>query len=117
MTMNRESVSFDVSFADSASLSGAFDMRGAAGLQIIMPAAWTTADIGFKISTAINGTFVPLYDDEGTLIFVDGPAASKAYNAPPELYPSQFAKLWSINSTGTAVVQTAARTVTLALKT
>jgi hypothetical protein len=82
-----------------------------------MPAAWTTARVGFKVASTLAGTYVPLYTDTGALVQITSPAASKAYNVPDGIRNAKFAKLWSINSTGTAVVQTAARTVTVVLKT
>ena len=116
--MARESTAIDVTFADSASLSSVFNMSGAANLQVIMPAAWTAARLGFHVSDSYGGTYVPLKKgSDDSLIQLQTGSTSTAYTATPDdVAAIKFAKLFSSNSTGVAVVQTAARTVKVILK-
>ena len=115
--MGRNATSLDVAFADSAALSGAFDMRGAAELQVIMPSAWTAARLGLYVSTAYGGTYTPLKKgSDDSVIEILSTVTSTTYTFPTDVAGSHYAKLWSHNSTGANVVQTAARTVTVILK-
>jgi len=115
--MGRNASSISVTFADSASLSSAFDMSGAAELQVIMPTAWTAARLGLHVSTAIGGTYVPLKKgSDDSVIEILSNDTSTAYTFPTDVAGSHFAKLWSHNSTGANVLQTAARTLTVVVK-
>jgi hypothetical protein len=93
----------------------AFPFSAFAGGQVNMPAAWTTANLGFYTSPTLSGTYLPYYDDTGTLVQVTSVAASKAFSFPAALYPCRFVKLWS-QTGGTVVAQAAARTVVVSLK-
>lgn len=103
--------------AESGSLSGEVDLEGYSISHIVMPAAWTAANITFAVSTTTGGTFVPLYDESGSEV-TSVVAASGAYaqdaNAG-KLFGIRYIKLRS-GTNASAVTQTAARTLTLLLK-
>ena len=63
--------------ASGANLSDAFDMRKYTMGQVIMPAAWTAASIGFKVCSTLGGTYAILYDSNGNLVQISSPAAAK----------------------------------------
>ena len=110
-----ESMTIDISADDDLS-DAAIEMRPYSMMVVHMPAAWTSASIGFKVSSSESGTFLPLYDDDGNLVQIDSPAASKAYVAPAALAPALWVKLWSQNGSGTNTAQAADRTFTVDLK-
>lgn len=90
----------------------------AAGL-VLMPAAWTAADLGVKVCGSEDGTFVPLKDTSnayGTDVSIDGPVASAAYPLPAWVFAAQYIKLWSHDGSGNGVNQDSARTLTVFLK-
>ena len=97
-------------------LSDAFDMSIYAGGILRMPAAWTAASVGFHVSDSEEGTYLPLYDDDGTLVQIDNPLVSRAYSMPPEIECCLFVKLWSQNGSGTNTVQAAERALGVDLK-
>jgi len=105
-----------VTIAESAHLSGAIDMRDYSGGILVMPAAWTTADIGFHISDAIDGTFVPLKDHDDAYVVVDAPDVDTAFELPPEIFGAHFVKLWSTDGAGANTAQAAARSLLVMLK-
>lgn len=108
-----------VTIALGAAVSGVIDaQRYGAGI-VIMPAAWTTADLGIQVCDTETGTFVPLLDLEngyGTDVSINGAAAGKAYPLPPYVFAAPYFKLWSHNGSGTNTNQEAARTLTVLLK-
>jgi len=102
--------------ANGANLSDEIDVSQYAMLVVHMPAAWTAASIGFKVASASGGTFLPLYDDNGTLVQIDSPTASKAYSAPAEVAGARYVKLWSQDGSGSNANQGGARVITVDLK-
>lgn len=105
--------------AQGAALSDAIDMRDYAAAIVTLPAAWTAADLGVYVCATADGTFTPLLDASGaygTDVNIDGPAASKSYVVPLFAFAACYIKLWSHNGEGAHVVQEAARTLTLQLK-
>jgi hypothetical protein len=102
--------------ASGGNLSDAFDFRAYTMGLIHMPAAWTAASIGFKVCNTAGGTYLPLYDKNGSLVQITSPAASKAYALPAELAGAHFVKLWSQDGTGSNSNQAAARTLVVDLK-
>jgi hypothetical protein len=114
--MARDTHTKTVTIAISGNLSGAIDMRRYSMLIVHMPAAWTAASIGFKVSSSDAGTFQALYDDDGDLVQIDSPAASASYQANAEVAGAHWVKLWSQNGSGTNTAQAAARTLVLDLK-
>jgi len=63
-------------------------------LSVEMPAVWTAAKIGFKVARTSGGTFVPLYDNGGTLVEIN-PAVDQMHVAPAEIAGQMYVKLWS----------------------
>lgn len=112
---NQKTMTITVS-ADDDLTQEAIDMRHKSMLVVHMPSAWTSASIGFKVSSSETGTFLPLYDDNGNLVQIDSPSASQAYVAPAALAAALWVKLWSQNGSGTNTAQAADRTFTVDLK-
>jgi hypothetical protein len=106
-----------LTIANGAALSDAFDMTHFSMAIVTLPAAWTSAKIGFKVSTSSAGTFTPLYDHDGNIVQVGGtPAASTSYEAPPELAAAFWVKLWSQDGSANDTNQGGARSITVTLK-
>ena len=81
---------------------------------IHMPAAWTAADIGFHVSSEVDGTYQPLYDGANPVV-ISGPDADLVFPLPAALAPALFFKLWS-NTAGADENQAADRVITVELK-
>ena len=79
-----ETMTIDIDVDDDLT-DAAIDMRAFSQMVVHMPAAITSCSIGFKVSSDENGTFLPLYDDDGNLVQIDSPSASQAYVAPAAL--------------------------------
>lgn len=84
----------------------AFEFVGHASGTVFVPAGWTTADIGLKVASAADGTFVPFKID-GTNGYINAPAstviiqaaASQAYEMPPNWFGAgPFVKLHSLTA-------------------
>lgn len=110
-----------VTIAESAALSGAFDMRRYIGGHVIIPSTWTAANIGFQVCDTVDGTYVIAKDKTGSPIQIStvptGQACSLAI--PTELFPVAFVKLWSKSSTAateTDTNQAGARALKVVLK-
>ena len=114
--INRTTKVQSMTIANGAALSDAFDMTDYAGGQVLMPAAWTAASIGFQVASSSGGTYYPLHDDDGTLVQIDSPAVDKAYQLPIELFGCFWVKLWSQDGAASGTNQAAARTVIVQLK-
>ena len=115
----RRRTSVTATIASGAALSDAIDVRAYGAGIVIMPAAWTAADLGIQVCATATGTFVPLLDTSngyGTDVSVDAVAAGKAYPLPDYIFAASYIKLWSHNGSGVAVNQDAARTFTVMLK-
>lgn len=95
--------------ANGASLSGAVDMRTCTAARIIMPAAWTTANLTFQLSSD-GVTYNDLYDEFGNEITVVVAANRTVRLAPGEWWVLRFLKLRSGTAAG-AVTQAAERTI------
>jgi len=108
---------YTATIASGAALSDEFRFDGFALAVIHMPSTWTAASIGFKVASASGGTFLPLYDEDGTLVQIDSPTADKAYVAPAELAAAQYVKLWSQDGSGNDANQAAARSIPVDVKT
>lgn len=100
-----------VTIANNASLSGAVDLGGYAPIGIIMPSAWTTANLTFQ--TAADATnYANVYDMFGTEYTVV--ASTSRYIV---LNPVDFAGIRGLKirsgTSGSAVNQGGERTLTL----
>ena len=94
----RESYSYDVTIANGTALSNVISFYEHAYAVLHMPAAWTAADVGFYVSSTLDGTFLPLYDDAGAMVEIAGPAVDQAHAIPVEVLASRFVKVWSQNA-------------------
>lgn len=61
--------------ASGASESSVIDMTMLQISAILMPSAWTTANLTVLVSDSPTGTFVPLYDDEGNEVTLTAAAS------------------------------------------
>jgi hypothetical protein len=100
--------------ASSGNLSNAINMTDVSGAEIHMPGTWTAASIAFKTSISSGGTFLALYDADGSLVQVSA-AASRAISLPAELFASHYVKLWSQNA-GSNENQAGERTISVLMK-
>ena len=114
--MNRGTTSRQLTIANGAATSDAFEMSNHAGGIILMPAAWTAASIGFKVSDSPTGAYYPLYDANGSLVQISGPAASQAHTIPAEVFAAAWVKLWSQDGSANDANQSAPRTLGVILK-
>ena len=75
------------------------DLAGDAGL-VSVPAAWTSAAIGFKVSDSFGGAYAPLRSQAGAIVEVSGVQTGAAgwYKLPDELRGALYVKLWSENA-------------------
>lgn len=110
--ITRRTSSFSVTIAISGNLSGAFEFSKLVMGVVHLPAAWTAADIGFKVSSSESGTYLPLYDKAGSLVQIASPAISQAHAMPTQVAGCLWVKLWS-QSSGSNVAQVAARSLTV----
>lgn len=113
--IQRKSISFGITIAASAALSGEIPMSEYTMGIIHMPDAWTAASIGFQVSPSSGGTFQPLYDNNGVLVEIPSPTADNSFEIPPEAAAARFIKIWSQTS-GSGVNQVAERSLTVDLK-
>lgn len=109
----------NVTIANGTAESGEIDMQnvaGDAGL-VGVPAAWTSAALGFKVADKSGGTFSPLRDEAGSIVQISGiqTAAAAWYKLPDALRGAMFIKLWSQNA-GSDANQGADRVIQLMAK-
>ncbi len=106
----------NLTIASGAAISEQFDFRSfTMGVIEMTAAAWTTANIGFQVSSNLSGTYRELYDHNGQLVQIASPVAGRAYELPPEVAGARYIKLWS-QTVGTGTNQGAARTLTIEVK-
>ncbi len=102
-----------VTIANGASLSGSVCLGDAMLCAILMPAAWTAADLTFQVSDDYGTTWGELLDATGSAITVSSPTAAKRLELDSSDFKSAvFIKVRS-GTSGSAVAQGAARTLTL----
>jgi len=99
-----------------SNIIGYADFSG--GVIIIPTAAWTAANIGFKVCDTQGGTFVPLRDQAAALVQIAGVVAdaANAYPLPDELFGCLYFKIHSCDAAGADTNQAAARSLTVMLK-
>lgn len=114
--INRHTKVQTLTIANGAAESDAFDMRDYAGGQLHMPAAWTAASIGFKICYTPGGTYLPLYDEDATLVQISSPSVDCSYQLPIALYGVSHFKLWSQDGSAGDENQGAARSIIVEVK-
>ncbi len=99
----------NATIAINTSLSGAVDITGCTVAGIIMSAGWDTASITAQAS--VDGTnFYNLYDEFATEVTVSAAASRFIRLSPADWWGVRYVKLRS-GTSGTAVNQTAARTL------
>lgn len=104
-----------VTIAISAALSDPIDLSKYSGGVILMPAAWTAAGIGFKVSNSYGGTYVALIDAAGDEIEAAAAGVvSVAHPMPAAIFGFKYIKLWS-ETAGADVTQAAERVLNLLL--
>jgi hypothetical protein len=105
--------------ANAAALSQALDVGAARAVGVIVPAAWTAADLTFAVCDTAGGTFVPLFDDTGTEVRIVGPAVNTARSLSPTAAAAlgawRFVKFRS-GTNAVPVNQGAARALAVVLK-
>lgn len=121
MQNDQTSRSYNVTIANGAAISEAIDVRECVGGFVIVPGAWTDANIGFQVCDTSSGTFVALKDKTGSPLQIASITtnASFAYAIPTEAFPAMFVKLWSKSTTAATTTDTnqgAARSLTVILK-
>jgi len=106
--------------ASGSESAGPIDMRGFAGGMVKIPAAWTAADLAFKVCESEGGTYAPLKDDDNdALIKITNIETDTSYwyPIPDQVFSAPWIKLFSVNtSTGAAEAQASARDIYVALK-
>jgi hypothetical protein len=104
----------EITILNGAALSDAVVFRAYSKGVFHMPAGWDAADIGFYVSSEVDGTYLPLYDGANPVV-VTGPAADRSYPLPAGVAPALFFRLWS-NTAGADTNQTADRVILIELK-
>ena len=110
-------LSVTAAIAAGASQSSVIDTERSALSGIIMPAAWTAADLTVLASTHEEGTFLPVYDDAGAEVVIKA-AASIAIGidaAALKIAAFRYIKLRS-GTVATPVNQADARALTIVMK-
>ena len=114
----RENQVEDVVIANGAAVSGVLRFVNFAGGMVIMPAAWTSASLGFKVCDTEDGTFAIAMDEDGaTYLEIASPAVDTAYNIPAKMFGAHYVQLWSSDGAGADENQGAERTITVMMKT
>lgn len=111
-TRHPKRVSYVATIANGAAESDIVQLNDQVPVAVIMPSAWTTADLAF--SASLDGTnFYPVVDMEGAAVIVDGPPAASMVALPhQQLLGARFLKLRSIDvSDGTPENQLAERVI------
>lgn len=103
-----------VAIANGESLSGAIHVGNRAPVLLIMPAAWTTADVTLQGSQD-GSTYNDVYDRNGNEYTITAAAARLILLDVPDIPSVRWLKLRS-GTTGTAVNQGAARSLTLVVR-
>jgi hypothetical protein len=105
----------EATIAQNGSLSAAVRLPPACYLSaIIMPSAWTTANLSFQGSHD-NSDYNDIYDEYGSEIIVNAGAARHIVLQPAIWSGTRFLKIRS-GTTGTPVTQAAERTLELIVR-
>lgn len=111
-----------VTIANGAALSNAFYFGSTDQGMVLIPSAWTAANIGFQFSATESGTFTFLeHHDSGEPVQIGNiPTSTSVWKEfPPEVKAGMWVKLWSKSSTAATETDTnqgAARSLTVVLK-
>jgi hypothetical protein len=115
------SEAISLTIANGAALSEAFDMADKIGGAVYVPGTWTAANVGFKCSDTLDGTYDIALDKAGAPIQIGTVNTGRAgwYSIPTEIFAHKFVKLWSKSATPateTDVNQAGARAMKVLLK-
>lgn len=103
---------YSATIANGASLSGAIDLGTNRLFAIVMSTSWTTANLTFQVSSD-GSNFYDLYDDAGTEVTFTAAASRVIQNTNPGRWLGfRYLKIRS-GTSGTAVNQGGARTLTV----
>ena len=111
-----------LTIANGGAVSGELDTEDLSVMGIIMPAAWTAADLGIQVTEKSGGTFVDLADQAGNRAKMTNIETATSQGRTFEddalaLAPWRYMRFESINTSGEAAVnQGAARTLIVLLK-
>lgn len=111
MALSGEKGSLDVVIAQSASLSGAIELPSATLLGLIMPSAWSAADITYQGSND-GSTWYDLHSDTAGEVTSSVTAGKLVSVYPEDFIACRWLRLRS-GTSAAAVAQAAARTITL----
>lgn len=109
-----DSVYFTATIPSGESLSNAVRLGERKHVGLIMPSAWTAADVTFQVS-ADGATFVNLYDKTGTEASTKADASQGIQLGDFDLAPWEYLKLRS-GTAAVPVVQAAARIIQVVVK-
>jgi hypothetical protein len=105
----------DVVIASGGSVASGLDTSGRAIVGIQMPSGWTAAKLGFEVS--LDGvTWQTAYDNGGNLEQATVDASRFICIPLTDAIFAPFVRLKSVDASNVAVVQSAARTLTLILR-
>lgn len=100
-------------------LGSAIKVEGMSCGYVLMPAAWTAADLAFKVCDTEDGTYSILRDTAGVAVDIEDPAVDIAFQLPDGVFAGTiWIKPWSKNADPafeTDINQTAARTLKFVL--
>jgi hypothetical protein len=105
----------DFSIANGQSLSNAIDLKENGLCGLYMPAAWDAADLTLVGATSLSGTYQNVNDKDGTEMLIKAAASRFILLNPADFAGLRFLKLRS-GTSGAAVAQTAARTISPMLR-
>ena len=111
-----------VSIVDNTCESAPIDVRAFHTMQVHIPAAWTAAVLGVKVSPVKDTTFKPLYvmPYRHTVPLIRpeicSVTAGQVYQFPAGIAGSGFIRLWSGDGVGGDEDQTADRVLGVSLK-
>ena len=112
-----------VTIAINTAITGVIDVLGYADGAVLIPSAWTDANLGFQMppDTGTTGTFLALKDESGNPVQISGITTNAAfwYAIPARVFPAATIKLWSKSTTAATVTDTnqgAARSILVVLK-
>jgi hypothetical protein len=109
--MNKIISAASATIANGASLSGAIDLGQSRAARIVMPAAWTAADL--TVQTSYDGvTYNNLYNSDGTEYTIKAAASRSILLSLVDFIGIRFLKLRS-GTSGTPVNQGADRVLTV----
>lgn len=117
---NEQRIIGPITIAQGESLSDEIDIKGTRSIAVLMPDAWTTADLIIRTARVTAGTTLPIMDSAGNYVGATA-AASQVVSFgtyAADLSPARYIRIQSVavGSRGTAVAQAAARTLYIIAK-